>query len=86
MVRIVAEEVRSPNDQSSPPDDPRWLDEFEELANRQLEDGSSCDQVHPIIERWFANLMQGEPPTSRASIQQAMSPFQPRFLNLLPMI
>ncbi|MBL8119978.1 MAG: hypothetical protein JNJ78_20775 [Anaerolineae bacterium] len=61
------------SDQSSPPEDPRWLDEFEELANRELKDGSSCEQVHPIVERWFEKLMQGDPPNSRDSVQQAMA-------------
>ncbi len=55
------------------PDDPRWLDEFEDLANRQLDDGSSCDQVHPVIEKWFHKTMEGEPPTSRPSVMQAMA-------------
>lgn len=55
------------------PKDPRWLDEFQELANRQLEGGSSCDQVHPIVERWFQKLMEGEPPASRPSVMQAMA-------------
>lgn len=55
------------------PEDPRWLDEFEDLANRQLEDGSSCEQVHPIVETWFRKVMQGEPPQSRPSVQQAMA-------------
>jgi hypothetical protein len=58
-------------DQST--DDPRWLDEFEDLANRQLEDGSSCEQVHPVVEKWFHQLMEGEPPASRPSVVQAMA-------------
>ncbi len=58
---------------SSHNNDPRWLDEFEDLANRQLEDGSSCEQVHPVVERWFHDLMEGEPPVSRPSIEQAMA-------------
>lgn len=56
-----------------PPDDPRWLDEFEDLANRELDEGSSCDQVHPIVEKWFQQLMEGEPPESRDSVMQAMA-------------
>ncbi|NWG16692.1 MAG: hypothetical protein HXY41_08660 [Chloroflexi bacterium] len=55
------------------PDNPQWLDEFEDLANRELEEGSSCEQVHPIVERWFQNLMEGEPPESRDSVMQAMA-------------
>lgn len=53
--------------------DPRWLDEFEDLANQQLEEGSSCEQVHPIVERWFHDAMQGDPPDSRPSVTQAIS-------------
>lgn len=60
-------------DQNLPPEDPRWLDEFQDLANRELGDGPSCDQVHPVIERWFTKLMEGEPPDSRPSIIQAMA-------------
>lgn len=52
---------------------PNWLDEFEELANKQLGDGSSCRQVHPIIEAWYTQLMEGEPPESRASVLQAIA-------------
>lgn len=53
------------------PDEPDWLDDFEEFANRQLGDGSSCEQVHPIIEKWYRDLLQKEPPYSRPSVQQA---------------
>ncbi|MBI5666951.1 MAG: hypothetical protein HZC41_03015 [Chloroflexi bacterium] len=54
-------------------EDPKWLDEFEDLANRELDEGSSCEQIHPIIERWFQRLMEGEPPQSRDSVMQAMA-------------
>jgi hypothetical protein len=72
------------SDQSSSHDDPRWLDEFEDLANRQLEDGSSCDQVHPVVERWFDDLMQSEPPASRPSVAQAMACLSTEILNRSP--
>ena len=72
------------SDQSVSQDDPRWLDEFEDLANRQLEDGSSCDQVHPIVERWFDNLMQHDPPTSRPSVAQAMACLSTEIFNNSP--
>jgi hypothetical protein len=72
------------SDQSSSHDDPQWLDEFEDLANRQLEDGSSCDQVHPIVERWFDDLMQTDPPVSRPSIAQAMACLSTEVLNNSP--
>jgi hypothetical protein len=43
------------------------------MANRQLGEGSSCEQIHPIMERWFSRLMEGEPPASRQSVMQANS-------------
>ena len=46
-------------------DDPNWLDEFQELANRKLGSGSSCEQVHPVVERWYNALLEREPPASR---------------------
>jgi hypothetical protein len=52
---------------------PDWLEEFEELANERLNHGSSCDQVHPIVERWFDQLLDREPPILRDSIWQALS-------------
>lgn len=66
------------------PNDPQWLDEFEDLANRQLEDGSSCEQVHPIVEGWFHKLMEGEPPPSRPSIMQAMACLSTEVLHSTP--
>ena len=51
---------------------PEWLDQFEELANEELTDGSACDQVHPIVAAWYAEIMGGDPPESRDSVWQAM--------------
>lgn len=53
--------------------EPEWLDEFEELANRELGEGSSCEQVHPLVERWYNTLLEGDPPESRDSVLQAMA-------------
>src|SRR5262249_13334664 len=72
------------SDQSSSHDDPRWLDEFEDLANRQLDDGSSCDQVHPIVEQWFDKLMEGDPPASRPSVAQALACLSTEIFNHSP--
>ena len=72
------------NDASQHPEDPNWLDEFEDLANQQLDYGSSCEQVHPIVERWFQKLMENDPPESRASVEQAMSCLSTEVLNGLP--
>lgn len=61
------------SDQPSPDESPEWLKPIEELANSQLGEGSSCEQVHPIVARWFDELMDGDPPESRDSVIQAMS-------------
>ncbi len=50
-----------------------WLDEFEELANEELSEGSACAQVHPIMERWLDELLENDPPDSRDAVWQAMS-------------
>jgi hypothetical protein len=55
------------------PDEPDWLDEFRDLANRELEDGSACEQVHPIVERWYRDTLDSEPPESRDAVLQAMA-------------
>lgn len=52
---------------------PNWLEEFENLANTQLGEGSACKQIHPIIEGWYSRLMNGEPPLSRPSVMQAIA-------------
>ena len=53
--------------------DPDWLEEFQALANSELSDGSACAQVHPIVERWLDELLEGDPPESRDSVWQALS-------------
>jgi hypothetical protein len=67
-----------------PQNDPKWLEEFQELANQQLGEGSSCEQVHPVVERWLTKLFESEPPTSRPSVEQAMACLTTEMLNLLP--
>jgi hypothetical protein len=61
------------SDHQHPQSDPDWLDEFEDMANDRLGEGSACEQVHPIIDKWYTKLLEGEPPTSRDSVVQAMS-------------
>jgi hypothetical protein len=72
---------------SGPFDDPNWLDEFQDLANRELgelDEAASCEQVHPVVARWYEDLMQGEPPESRASIAQAMACLSTEIMNQIP--
>jgi hypothetical protein len=81
------------SDRYPPPsdDEPDWLDPFEQLANDELAQGSSCDQVHPIVERWFRALMDGDPPADRESVAQATACLATEVLysapdNLLPLL
>lgn len=52
---------------------PGWLDEFEDMANNELTEGSACEQVHPIVEKWYSGLLEGDPPASRDAVLQAMA-------------
>lgn len=63
---------------------PNWLDEFEDLANEQLEEGSSCEQIHPIVAAWYEEVMAGDPPESRDSVLQAMHCLTTEALNDVP--
>ena len=63
---------------------PEWLEEFEELANSQLTDGSACDQVHPIIATWYNEIMAGDPPQSRDAVWQALYCLTTEVMNDIP--
>ena len=68
----------SPNDQNSS-EDPQWLDEIQDLANEVLgapENGSACDQVHPVIAKWYDDAldrMEAEAIEDRPAVWQAVS-------------
>ena len=66
--------------------EPDWLHEFEELADRELEHGSSCEQVHPIVQTWFEELLASDPPsvTDRDSVLQATACLTTEILNAIP--
>lgn len=78
------------SDKPNPPgafDDPEWLNQFEEMANRtlgELDSDASCEQVHPVVEGWYEKLMEGEPPPSRDSILQAMACLSTEIMNQIP--
>mgnify|MGYP001474793891 CR=1 FL=1 len=52
---------------------PDLWEPFNDMADDELPKGSSCEQIHPIIERFFKRLMDGQPPESRDSVVQAIS-------------
>ncbi len=66
-----------PNPSNS--EDPQWLDDIQDLANQVLgspDNGSACDQVHPVIARWYDGIqaqMEDEPLEDRPSVWQAVS-------------
>jgi hypothetical protein len=64
-------------------DGPHWLDEFEDFANRQLEEGSSCEQVHPIVRRWL-DALPDDGPEERDSIEQAMACLSSEMIGTIP--
>ncbi|NDJ85101.1 MAG: hypothetical protein GYB66_04380 [Chloroflexi bacterium] len=63
---------------------PKWLQEFEDLANERLEHGSACKQVHPIVEAWYERLMDGDPPSSRDSVLQAIACLATEIVSDMP--
>lgn len=60
------------NDSSELPE-LEWLEEFQIMADEQLNEGSACAQVHPIVEKWLEELLEGEPPEARDAVWQAMA-------------
>lgn len=63
---------------------PDWLDDFEDLANAELTNGSACDQVHPIVAAWYNELMAGDPPESRDAVWQALHCLTTEVLGDMP--
>jgi len=64
---------------------PDWLEEIERFANEQLDDGSACEQVHPIVAAWYRELMAGDPPEARDSVWQALQCLTTEVLNDIPL-
>lgn len=63
---------------------PHWLDEFEDMANEDLTEGSACAQIHPIVENWYDDLMEKEPPASRDAVLQAIACLSSELLFDMP--
>jgi hypothetical protein len=69
-------------------DQPNWLDdwfeEFSRMADRRLGEGSSCAQIHPVIERWFLGWLQKDMGPMRGSVAQALACLSTEVLNIAP--
>jgi hypothetical protein len=61
------------------PQNPQWMDDIQELADQILgspENGSACEQVHPIIAKWYDDTldkMDEAPLEERPAVWQAVS-------------
>jgi hypothetical protein len=65
-------------------DNLHWLDEFADLADNTLGEGSACDQIHPIVERWLYEWLDSDMPTPRSSVSQALACLATEVLNNAP--
>lgn len=50
-----------------------WLNEFEDMADRRLGNGSACEQIHPIVEHWLDEWLDSEMEPPRSSVSQALA-------------
>jgi hypothetical protein len=64
--------------------DLNWLNDFEEMADEKLGDGSACDQIHPIVERWLDEWLESDIPAPRSSVAQALACLATEVLNIMP--
>jgi hypothetical protein len=62
-----------------------WLDQFDDLADQELGDGSACAQIHPVVEKWYqAWLDDNDKPLLRSSVSQAVSCLATEIVNNTP--
>ena len=61
-----------------------WLNEFEEMADEELGEGSACEQIHPIVETWLEEWLESEIPTPRSSVSQAVACLATEIINNTP--
>ncbi len=64
--------------------DLNWLNEFEQMADDKLGDGSACEQVHPIVERWLQEWLESDVPAPRSSVSQALACLATEIINNTP--
>lgn len=64
------------NPEDANADDPQWMRDLQDMAERklgELGEYSSCEQVHPVIARWYDQELAKDPPPARDAIWQAIS-------------
>jgi hypothetical protein len=61
-----------------------WLNEFEQMADETLGDGSACDQIHPIVEKWLQEWLESDEPAPRSSVSQAVACLATEVMNNAP--
>ena len=64
--------------------DLNWLNEFEQMAEDELGEGSACDQIHPIVEKWLREWLESDIPTPRSSVSQAVACLATEIINNTP--
>ena len=64
--------------------DLNWLNDFEEMADEKLGDGSACEQIHPIVEHWLDEWLESEVPAPRSAVAQALACLATEVLNIMP--
>ena len=64
--------------------DLNWLDDFETMADQELGEGSACQQVHPIVEKWLEEWLDSDLPEPRSAVSQALACLATEILSNAP--
>ena len=70
--------------ETNDPNELNWLNEFEQMADDKLGDGSACEQVHPIVESWLEEWLESDLPTPRSAVAQATACLATEIINNTP--
>jgi hypothetical protein len=71
-------------EQEAPGSADGWWDDFAEMADEKLGDGSACQQIHPVVEKWFHEWLNSDIPAPRSAIAQATACLATEVLNDAP--
>ncbi|NJL93564.1 MAG: hypothetical protein HC915_07455 [Anaerolineae bacterium] len=63
-----------------------WLEDLDRLAEEILsqQTTSACDQIHPIIQKWYLDTLDGDPPYARPSEMQALACLTTEIMSDMP--